>query len=130
MGLLPTSIASYSAPQVKQVLEFKGLNRQPSIEDGEMREMRNLCASEYPSLYQRPMRGIIDARYIKPVKILRSKSKLCVLDNTAENTYAFYIDGELIQTFNTEKPPTMIVINEWIAFFPAKKVYNLKYGTF
>ena len=130
MGLLPTTIASYSAPQVKQVLEFKGLNRQPMIEDGEMREMKNLCASEYPSLYQRPMRGVIDARYIRPVKILRSKSKLCVLDNTAENTYKFYIDGELIQTFNAASPPTMIVINKWIAFFPARKVYNIESGTF
>ena len=129
-SLLPRSVTAYSAPQVKQTLEFKGLNRRPTIEDGEMREMYNLSGNEYPSLYQRPMRGIIDARYVKPIKILRSKSKLCVLDETATNTYKFYVDSRLIQTFNADKPPTMVVINEHIVFFPAKKVYHITDGTF
>ena len=40
-----------------RIIEFKGYNSRGDIEDGEMRDMMNLTADEYPAIYQRPARN-------------------------------------------------------------------------
>lgn len=41
----------------ERILEFKGLNKKPMIEDGEMSDMENLCSDKYPCLYPRASRS-------------------------------------------------------------------------
>lgn len=50
----------------ERILEFKGLNKKPMIEDGEMSDMQNLCSEMYPCLYPRRKRtreNIVDFVY-------------------------------------------------------------------
>lgn len=46
----------------ERILEFKGLNKKPMIDDGEMSDMMNLCSEMYPCLYPRRARAMQDIR--------------------------------------------------------------------
>lgn len=113
------------SPAQKTVVEFKGLNRNSTIEDGEMREMHNLSSDEYPCLYQRQRRGIYDATHIDPHTMITKKDKLAIIDGTS-----FYYDGSLISevVLSEARPKRMAAINNWIAIFPDKVCYNISTG--
>lgn len=121
----------------ERVIEFKGFNARGDIDSGEMREMMNLSADEYPSLYQRQRRGVYekapdltDGEY--PCSLLVKshfngslEKKLAVIDNNGH----FYYDGVDYYDsakLNLSKNTQMVAINDKICFFPEKKYFKLK----
>lgn len=58
MGYLPEATVSVE-PVRRQVIEFKGYSNAPMIEDGEMREMRNLSSRFIPGIVPEEAQGLI-----------------------------------------------------------------------
>lgn len=125
-----------------KIIEFKGYNARGDIADGEMRDMKNLCADEYPALYQRPQRGLWSAgpevEYIDPRKLLvkshfrenesspvSQEPKLAVIDSDG----TFYYDGVPYIT-GLSAETRMVAINTKICFFPEKKYFSLVVGDY
>lgn len=124
----------------ERVIEFKGYNARGDIDDGEMRDMKNLCADEYPSIYQRPERSEYqqefsqESPYVGGIRQMLAKSHfrddnsdvvtqrqgLAVIDNAGNFWYngVKYIEG---LSDNCQ----MVAINTKICFFPDKKFFRL-----
>lgn len=113
----------------ERVLNFKGYNKKSVIDDGEIREMKNLSSDEHPCLYQRKPRGIytyIDTT-VRPeyLSMMSKDDKLAVIGDDGN----FYYDGELVIGINGLTEDTqMVAINTKICFFPDKKYYDVKSG--
>lgn len=112
-------------PIKRQVIEFKGYDAQSYVEDGKMREMKNLASDEYPCLYQRKQRGLFSEKYSEPTTILASKEKLCVIDGKR-----FFYDGELKGYLDTDGEKQVVAINNKICVWPDKKYYDILTNTF
>ena len=114
-------------PTDNQIIEFKGYDVQNVINQGSMRDMRNLSSDEYPSIYQRPQRGVYADVYNAPSTIFVRKEKLAVCDATS-----FWYDGERIFDFtlqyNGERQ--MQAVNTRIVIFPDKMYYNTETGEY
>lgn len=117
-------------PTAERVLEFKGLNRKPVIDDGEMRDMKNLSSDEYPCLTQRRARKEYiynddDIKlYESPVQMIKKLDALAVIDHKKGYGYWFYYDGQELYEFDEEQ--TMVGMNEKIIFFPEKIWFDAK----
>lgn len=112
-------------PIKRQVIEFKGYDAQSCIEDGKMRDMKNLASDEYPCLYQRKQRGLFSDKYSEPTAMLARKEKLCVIDGRK-----FFYDGEMKGLLNTAGEKQIAAVNQKIVVFPDKKYYDILTGTF
>lgn len=130
-------------PLTEQTIEFKGLNKNTYVEDGELRDMKNMTSGFYPSLYQRNSRGLynlpINAK--NPISMLCKKEKLALLctreiynGGTVTERIDFFYDGELIPeiadlAINNLMPFTndtqMVSINTKICFFPQQIYYDI-----
>ena len=106
-------------PIKRQVIEFKGYDAQSHVEDGKMREMKNLASDEYPCLYQRKQRGLYSEKYSEPTTIMASKEKLCIIDGKR-----FFYDGELKGYLDTDGEKQVAAINQKICVWPDKKYYD------
>ena len=134
-------IESYAAKTQTRIIDFKGYNDSPVIEDGEMRDMLNLSSEKYPNLFQRKLRNTYKDEFENPVSILQRKEKLAVVDiktvtvddvptefgvfyygTTEENgkTVAKRIWG--LDLIPDEK--IMVAINTRIVILPDKKWFN------
>lgn len=113
------------APIKRQVIEFKGYDAQSHVEDGKMREMKNLASDEYPCLYQRKQRGLFSEKYSEPTAIMARKEKLCVIDGKR-----FFYDGELKGYLDTDGEKQVAAVNQKIVVFPDKKYYDIETGVF
>lgn len=116
-----------ASPIENRVIDFKGYDVQNVIADGAMRDMRNLCSDEYPSLYPRPRRGTYADFYANPSTVIARKEKLAVCDSTS-----FWYDGRRIFDFtlNYDGKRTMQAINTRIVIFPDKMYYNTETGEY
>lgn len=130
-------------PTAERIIEFKGLNRKTVVEDGEMRDMKNLSSDEYPCLTQRMTRDVfMDAKdyaswsamnLVHPVKALPkarmengvSLEKLAVID-LVEDDYVFKYDGASYPGLVLSAETQMVAINTRICFFPEKKWFNVE----
>lgn len=113
-----------ASPLRKQVIEFKGYDTQNVIDQGAMRDMKNLSSDEYPSLYQRKARGTYADNYMNPSTIFPRKEKLAVCDSTS-----FWYDGQRKFDFTAEADERqMQAINTRIVIFPDKLFYNTETG--
>lgn len=129
-------------PMVDRIIEFKGLNRNPVIDDGEMREMKNMSCDEYPCLTQRKPRGTftdddsLDWAMMNvqaPVALLQkgrledgaNVKKLAVIDHVG-NDYIFKYDGASYPGLSLSSATQMVAINTRICFFPEKKWFNVQ----
>lgn len=129
-------------PMIDRIIEFKGLNRNPVIDDGEMREMKNMSCDEYPCLTQRKPRGtftdddsidwsLMDVQ--APVALLQkgrledgaNVKKLAVIDHVG-NDYIFKYDGASYPGLSLSSATQMVAINTRICFFPEKKWFNVQ----
>lgn len=119
MGYLPEATASVE-PVRRQVIEFRGYSNAPMIEDGEMREMRNLSSDLYPVLSQRKPRGLYSDKITKPHNILAWKEKLAYVDGKT-----FYYGEERKGSLETEGEKILAPINNKICIWPDKICYNL-----
>lgn len=129
-------------PMIDRIIEFKGLNRNPVIDDGEMREMKNMSCDEYPCLTQRKPRGTftdddsLDWAMMNvqaPVALLQkgrledgaNVKKLAVIDHVG-NDYIFKYDGASYPGLSLSSATQMVAINTRICFFPEKKWFNVQ----
>lgn len=114
-------------PVESRAIEFKGYDTQNVIEQGSMRDMRNLCSDEYPSLYPRPKRGIYADFYVHPSTMIARKEKLAVCDDTS-----FWYDGRRKFDFalQYDGKRKMQAINTRIVIFPDKMWYNTETGEY
>jgi hypothetical protein len=112
-------------PGKVQVIEFKGYDCQSLIDDGQMREMKNLTSDEYPCIYQRRQRGMYSETYANPANIMTRKEKLCVVDGRR-----FYYDGQLRGMLDLDGEKHIAAINTKICIFPDKKYYDTTNGKF
>lgn len=114
-------------PIEQRVIELKGYDTQNVIEQGSMRDMRNLSSDEYPSLYPRKQRGTYEDFYTNPSAILARKEKLAVCDDTS-----FWYGGRRIFDFTLsyEGKRQMQAVNTRIVIFPDKMYYNTETGEY
>lgn len=122
--ILPKARAAVRPGKV-QVIEFKGYDCQSLIEDGQMREMKNLTSDEYPCIYQRKQRGLYADTYSNPTVITARNEKLCIVDGRR-----LYYDGELKGFLDTDGEKQVAAINQKICIWPDKKYYDLSTGKF
>lgn len=120
-------LAGSKTPVNRRVIEFKGYDVQNVIDDGSMRDMRNLTADEFPCLYPRKQRGVYSDVYMSPSTIMARKEKLAVCDETS-----FWYDGERIFDFTSgyTGERQMEAINTRIVIFPDKMYYNTETGEY
>ena len=114
---LPYAKYTNSPAQVRTI-DFKGYNVRPLIEDGEMRDMKNLSSDGYPNLTQRKMRRVVSDKYTNPSSLASRKEKLVVVDGTN-----VYYDGAVVGEV-TSGEKQIASINSKICIFPDKKYYD------
>lgn len=137
---LPT-LEINEAPARKQTIDFGGYNDAPIIDDGDMRDMKNLSSDSYPFITQRQNRGIYKAEYIdgiptanvsmfdNPTAILSRREKLAVIDGSdfyyGEDEYGSPI---LIDYLPLSDAPdkNMVAINNKICIFPDKVWFDVR----
>lgn len=140
-----SSVSEYRRTRNERIVEFKGYNRRGDRADGEMMDMLNLSALEYPALSPRSKRIVIKEVNAKPnggVVIVRGISVsrldgnqdevlglLCEdTDSAHRKSYRFIIGKyELSADCGCEvsKDTRMVVINNELCFFPQKKYFKL-----
>lgn len=114
---LPYAKYTNSPAQIRTI-DFKGYCVRPIIEDGQMRDMKNLSSDGYPNMTQRKMRRVVADNYTNPSSIASRKEKLVVVDGTN-----LYYDGVVVGTL-TAGEKQIASINSKICIFPDKKYYD------
>ena len=110
-------------PIEERIIEFKGLNRREVVEDGEMSDMKNLTADNYPVLSPRKPRGTYELPegVVLPLQIMTRYEKVALIAVDDQSAVNFYYDGEKIdKVVGLSEASTMVAINTKICFFPEK----------
>lgn len=110
-------------PIEERVLEFKGLNRRDVVDEGEMRNMKNLTSDNYPLLTPRKPRGAmrLPAGVKKPIQLMAKFEKIAMIGLTNDGV-SFYYDGEeKSEVVGLSEQTEMVSINTKLCFFPEKK---------
>lgn len=125
---------NYTAPvntlesMEERTIDFKGLNRRPSVDEGEMNDMLNLASNRYPLLAPRPLRGTytLPENVLRPLRIATRYNKLAMIAMKQNRDIAFYFDGqEITQVNDLTDSSYMVVINTKMCFFPQKTYLEL-----
>ena len=112
----------------ERTVEFKGINRKPYVEDGEMHDMLNLSSDIYPLLGQRKPRGIytLPEHVVRPVSIIAKYGKIAMIAVDDSDAVNFYFDGTKVNTvIGLSEGTRMVSINTKICFFPEKKYLEI-----
>lgn len=135
-----TLINQILAPVAERIIDFKGLNRNTVVEEGEMSDMKNLTADCYPTLSPRKPRGEMELPdgVFRPLHIVRRFDKigLIAIDEAEDPedplTVSFYYDGEKVdEVAETETLPGLstesqaVAINNIMCFFPQKTCIDI-----
>lgn len=104
-----------------QIVEFKGYSDAPVIQDGEMRDMKNLSSDLYPILTQRKPRGIYRSGTPAITECISCKEKLAYIRGDA----FFYDDVKKGSLANLEAHRTLVNINQKICIFPDNVYYDI-----
>lgn len=115
-------------PVEQRTVEFKGLNRRSYIEDGEMPDMLNLSADDYPLLSPRKSRYRVwlDESIVKPLQIIARYGKLAMLATDSSENVWFWFDGvKRTAVTGLTTSTRMVAINTKICFFPQKKYIEI-----
>lgn len=129
MIIPPTTVPVAKAkPQIiaenKDVITFRGLNRLPKIEQGELRSMKNLCSDNPTCLSPRPSREVYQSLTSGTALFATSAGKICKVDSTD-----FYYD-DVVKGTVTAGPKSMCEFGTYILIFPDKISYNYSTGAF
>lgn len=124
-------------PTVERIIEFKGLNRRTTVQEGEMSDMLNLSSDDYPVLTQRKPRGRMQlpSGAVRPIQVMPRYGSIAMIATTS-NGYGFFYDGELVsEVTGLNESSRMVAINNRICFFPDKTSIDvtkegLQSGTF
>lgn len=109
----------------ERIIEFKGLNRQRVVAEGEMSDMWNLTSDNYPLLTPRKPRGYMPnpTGVIRPLQIMSKFDKIAMTArmDTDPVTTAFFYDGlQVAEVDDLSESTKMVAINAKICFFPEK----------
>ena len=107
-----------SSPAQIRTIDFRGYCVKPIIEDGQMRDMKNLSSDGYPNMTQRKMRRVVESKFANPSSLASRKEKLVVVDGTS-----LYYDGVKVGTVSAGEKK-IASINSKICIFPDKKYYD------
>lgn len=116
-------------PYEERIIEFKGLNRKSSVEEGEMSDMQNLTSSNYPLLTPRKLRGelTLPDGVAKPLKIMVKYERIAMIAQKEDDSIAFFYDGEEVTSVTGLTADTeMVAINTKICFFPQKTYLSIE----
>ena len=136
-----------------RITEFQGWNRRVAKEAGEMCDMKNLCSDQYPSLYQRKGRSILENVFPSRWSTVTSAiSRQDLADGRQQKifsvglnsgygfpTYEFAIDDQVIpecktflRKYNKDlgADTRLVAINSKVCFFPDKIYYDTRSQTF
>lgn len=108
----------------RDVTTFRGLNRMPSIEKGELRSMQNLSSDNPTCLSPRKPRQSYRTLSSGTALFAVNNGKLCWVDGTT-----FYYDGTSKGTVTTGAK-SICQFSSNIFIFPDKKYYNYETNTF
>ena len=111
-----------SDKQIKQIVDFRGYNHNPSIIDGEFYDMFNLSSSQYPVLSPRKPRGTVQV-LTSPNGII-AKNALAWVDGTN-----FYYNGVIKGTVSNNQKQ-LLSMGAYILIFPDKVYYNTSTDVF
>ena len=114
---LPYAKYTNSPAQVRTI-DFKGYCVKPIIEDGQMRDMKNLSSDGYPNMTQRKMRRVVVDKFSNPSSLASRKEKLVIVDDTR----VYYGDVNVGDVTAGEKQ--IASINSKICIFPDKVYYD------
>ena len=118
-------IGSLLAPNPERIIEFKGLNRQRAVAEGEMSDMLNMTSDNYPLLTPRKARGYMPnpPGVIRPLRLMSKFDRIAMIArlDTDPVTTAFYYNGTLVPAVDDlSESSRMVAINTKICFFPEK----------
>ena len=108
-------------PYEERTLEFRGLNRNSAIEEGEMSDMKNLTSDGYPLLTPRKLRGTLELPegVKKPLSIITKYERIAMIAQKDDDSIAFFFDGEEVTALTgLSEDSYMVSINRYICFFP------------
>ena len=113
-------------PTEVRTIEFAGYDTRNKIDDGSMRQMRNMSTDEYPCLAPRKKRGTYPGtnNYTNPRVIFQRQEKLAVITDNQ-----FYYDGvwrPQVELTSGVENRRMEAINSKIVIFPDKKWYDIE----
>lgn len=117
-------INSYLAPAEERIIEFRGLNRKDSPDEGEMSDMKNLSSDNYPLLTPRKPRGTYELPegVVIPYRIMARYGKIAMIAKDENDDVNFYFDGtKVAEITDLTSESEMVAINTKICFFPQKK---------
>ena len=116
-------------PYEERIIEFKGLNRKDSVDEGELSAMENLTSDNYPLLTPRKLRGELELPegVAKPLKIMVKYERIAMIAEKTSGSIAFYYDGaEVTSVTDLTSDTEMVAINSKICFFPQKTFLSLE----
>lgn len=116
-------------PTQERIIEFRGLNRKDYIEEGEMSDMKNLTADNYPLLKPRKPRGKYELPegVEKPIQIMTRYGAIGILAIDDEQEVSFFLNGDKVEGLGELNLSTRVVaINTKICFFPQKSYVKVK----
>lgn len=117
---------NFLPPAEERIIEFKGLNRRTTVNEGEMSDMLNLCSDNYPTLSPRKPRGVVEMPEgsMRPLQMATHNGKLAMIAIVnAQDEVGFFYDGVRYgdsETLPLTTSSRMIAINTKICFFPQK----------
>ena len=120
------------APVEERIIEFRGLNRKASVEEGEMSDMLNLTSDRYPLLCPRQLRGsyALPDGVKKPLSIMAKYERIAMIAQKEDDSIAFFYDGnEITSVTGLTADTEMVAINTKICFFPQKTYLSLTRGS-
>lgn len=120
--MLPT-LPVKATKRAVDTVAFLGLNRTDNTQDGEMRDMQNLSAEQFPTLTQRQMRTELEG-YTDPTDLFEWDGHLVVVDGM-ELKY----DGVTIGEVNPGKKQ-FAVVNTKLCIWPDKVYIDLTNNSF
>lgn len=116
MERLP-SLSQVTRLSNQTVIDFKGLNKNPVIEDGELSDMKNLSSREYPCIAPREKREVLKTLTNGTNVISFGEKLFYIADNK------FYCDG-VEKGSVTAGEKQLAVINDYVVIFPDKIHYD------
>ena len=122
-------ISEVLSPFEERTIEFKGLNRKHSVEEGEMSDMKNLTSDNYPLLTPRKLRGThpLPDGVKKPISIMTKFDRIAMIAQKTDNSIAFFYDGaEVPSVTGLTEDTEMVAINTKICFFPQKTYLQIE----
>jgi hypothetical protein len=115
-------------PAEERIIEFKGLNRRTTVQEGEMSDMLNLSSDDYPVLTQRKPRGrmALPGTVVRPLQLMSRYDHIAMLALDQNSEVKFYYNGILIsQVTGLTESTRMVAINNRMCFFPEKKCIDI-----